>query len=771
MIDDAICFHATGMSRFIDDEPEPIGLLHAAVVTSPLAHGRIRGIHTRVARSSAGVAAVLTAADIPGINQVGEIIPDEPLLATEEVVYVGQPVALVLADTPEQARQAARLARLDIEPRPALFDARTAAAAGSVLEPPRTLASGDVDATWSRCAVIVEDRVDSGAQEHLYLETQIAMAWPLGMGGIKVLAGTQSPTAVQSHVAEVLGLGMHAVEVEVRRIGGGFGGKEVQATPWAALAALGAFRSGCPVKLRLSRQEDMRLTGKRHAYSSDFRLGLDESGKILAYAVTFYQNAGAVADLSTSVMEASLLHATGCYYVPNTRLTGICCRTNLPPATACRSYGRSQALYVLECALDQAAAVLGMDRAELQQRNLLDDGQRFPFGMIARRPEARRSFTSLQQRCDWPALRRSIETFNRSHRLQKRGAAIQPIAFGIGFSSTFLNQAGALVNVYRDGTVAVSTGAVDMGQGVNAKIRGIVARTLGVDPARVISHSTDTTRVINTSPTAASSGADLNGMAAHLAAEAIRARLVPLAARELGCRPEGITIDHDQVRVSGRESGMNWSGLVATAYLQRVNLAAQAHYATPDISFDSATGRGDVYAYHVWGAACVEVTLDCLRGTCTVDAVRMVHDAGRSLHEQIDRGQAEGAVVQGLGWVLMEEVLVADDGRLRTDTLSTYKVPDLYFAPAVMDIDFLENAANPWAVLQSKGIGEPPFMYALGAWFALQDAMRAFRPELRLAYRLPLTPERILLALWPESDPVQVDPSPTLAGVESGPEA
>ncbi len=740
-------YHVRGESLFTADLPLPGSTLHAAVFTSPLAHGRLRRLGLEKAGAARGVAGVFRAADIPGENQIGGIIPDEPLLAGELVHYLGQPLALVVAESEREARRALALVEAEFDPLPALLDPRAASAAGQLIHPPRTFALGDVDAAWGDCSLIVSGRADSGGQEHVYLETQAALAVPAERGGMKIYSATQSPTAVQKAVARVLGLAMHRVEVEVYRLGGGFGGKEDQATPWAALAALAAWRLNRPVRLVLSRAEDMRLTGKRHPYSSDFRLGLAGDGRMLAYEVTYYQNAGAAADLSPAILERTLFHATNSYFIPNVRATGISCRTHLPPFTAFRGFGGPQAMFVLESAIDLAAQRLGLPAAEVQRRNLLNEGDPFPYGQAARRCRARRCFDEAQAGFDVAAARERVLRFNGEHPWEKKGLALMPVCFGISFTNTALNQASALVHVYGDGSVAVSTAAVEMGQGVNAKIRRVAALTFGLPPERIKVESTDTARVANTSPTAASTGADLNGRACELACQEIRRRLLEFSAGCMGVPAGRLGLGDGRVLRDGQPTEASWEALVAKAWAARVSLSAQAHYATPGIHFDKAQEKGQPFAYHVYGTAMVEVTLDGLRGTARVDAVRVVHDAGRSLEPLVDRGQVEGGIVQGLGWMTMEELSYGGDGALLARSLSTYKVPDYRSAPVELEVRFLEDAANEAAVLGSKAVGEPPFMYGIGAYFALLDALRAFRPDLAPGYDAPLTPEKLLARL------------------------
>jgi len=737
--------HTRGESLFVGDLPDPPGLLHVAVLASPIPHGRIVRLDTTPAAEIEGVACILTAADIPGENQIGGIVQDEPLLAEGEVHFAGQPIVAVVADSPRRARQAAAAIEVEFEDLPAVFDPRQAAAAGSLIVPSRTFSLGDVDDTWSSCDVVVEGSAESGGQEHLYLETQSALVLPQEGKRLRIFSSTQAPTAVQRITARVLGLAMNDIEVDVARLGGAFGGKEDQATPWAAIAALAASQLRRPVRIALSRVEDMRMTGKRHPYSSDFKIGLNEDGKILAYEATYYQNAGAAADLSPAILERSLFHSTGSYFVPNVKVTALSCKTNLPPFTAFRGFGAPQAMFVMESAITRAAEVMGIDRIEIQRRNLLAEGDTFPYGMKAQQGHARRSFAETEKRFGVTTLRTEIGKHNLDNRLTKRGLAMMPVCFGISFTSTYLNQAAALVHVYTDGSVSVSTGAVEMGQGVNAKMLDVAAHTLGIDIGRITVETTNTLRVANTSPTAASSGADMNGRATEIACQAIVDRLRGVAAETLEVDVEKVGISAETVTVDGKATQVGWGKLVSDAYFRRVSLSAQAHYATPKIHFDRETEKGEPFAYHVYGSAVIETTVDCLRGTYTVDRVGIVHDAGRSLNPVVDMGQLEGGLVQGIGWMTMEELLFSD-GRNLTDTLSTYKIPDILCTPEI-EGHFLEDADNPNAVMRSKAIGEPPFMYGIGAYFALLDALRAFRPDREAFFHAPMTPERVLMFL------------------------
>jgi len=757
--------HTRGKARFIADLPEPRGLLHAIPCASPTPHAEIRRIDASPATRVPGVISILTAADIPGENQIGGIVPDEPLLADGSVHFVGQPVVLVVAETASAARRGAAAMVIEYEDLEPVFDPRQAAAQGQLIAPSRTIESGDPEGIWSNCALVVQGRAESGGQEHLYLETQAAMALPEDGGRVKILSSTQAPTAVQRIAARVLALPMHAVEVDVERLGGAFGGKEDQATPWAVLAALAATRLGQPVKLVLSRHEDMRWTGKRHPYSSDFKIGLDADGRILAYEVTLFQNAGAAADLSTAVLERSMFHATNAYSVPNVRITAHSCRTHLPPFTAFRGFGGPQAMFVMESAIAAAAEAMDVSPRQIQRLNLLNEGDTFPYGMSVTGCHAGRSFDEVCRSAHIGELEAEIEEHNNRHRGSKRGLAVMPVCFGISFTSTFLNQAAALVHIYTDGSVGLSTGAVEMGQGVNSKLRNIAALTLGIPVDRVRVETTNTTRVANTSPTAASTGADMNGRAVQLACRSLLDRLQAVAAEELDTEIADTEIRDARVIRSGLETDLEWERLVWQAYARRVSLTAQAHYATPGLAYNRDEEQGDPFAYHVFGAAVIEVTVDCLRGTYNIDQVRIAHDGGRSLDPIVDRGQIEGGLVQGLGWMTMEELLYRD-GHLVTDNLTTYKVPDIHSVPRI-DAVFLDDVDNSAAVLSSKAIGEPPFMYGIGVYFALLDAMTACRTDRPRFFAAPMTPEKVLLFLHGDRGDLRPPSEQTAAKIET----
>ncbi len=725
--------------------------LHAWVFGSSVAHGKILNLDLTAALEVPGVVKILMAADIPGVNQIGGIIADEPLFAEGEVHFWGQPIALVLAETEAIAQTAAHKIKVEIEKHPVITDPREAQKAGSLIMPPRTFKIGDPETVFAACDYVFEGIAENGGQEHLYIETQGAYAYPKENGSIYIASSTQGPTAVQRHSAAVLGIGMAKIEVDVMRLGGGFGGKEDQATPWAVMAALGAFLLKRPVKLVLHRMDDMRMTGKRHPYSSDFKIGLSKDLKILAYEVTFYQNAGAAADLSPAVLERTLFHCTNSYFIPNVRATAFSCKTHLPPNTAFRGFGGPQGMFVIESAINFAAEKLGVEAAEIQKINLLQEGDEFPYGQKTEGCEAVNCWETAESRYDIEKLKQEVTEFNQTNAFQKKGLSFMPVCFGISFTKTAMNQSRALVHIYQDGSVGVSTGAVEMGQAVNTKMLQVAARVLNINPNRIRIETTNTTRVANTSPSAASATADLNGKAVEMACESLLARLIAHVRIQLNLADTAeVLIKEEEVLVDGKTVELPWEKLVFSAYWSRISLSENAHYATPDVHFNPEVEKGNPFAYHVYGTAITIVTVDCLRGTYDLDSVKIAHDFGSSMNTNVDLGQIEGGLVQGIGWMTLEELIYNAEGRLLSNALSTYKVPDIYSVPKEIDVFFMPTPGSKRAIFGSKAVGEPPLMYGIGAFFALRNAIKAFRPEARPTFSAPMTPEKVLLNLYPD---------------------
>ena len=739
--------HTRGESIYLDDIAIVQGTLYAACFDATIAHGKIVSIDIAEAEKCEGVVKILTHKDITGQNQIGGIIPDEPLLAADEVHFCGMPIALVLATTEQEARQALKKIKVHIESLPVITNAREAAAKNKLIIPPRTFSIGNSTNAFATCTHVFTGQCNTNGQEHLYIETQGAYAIPQENGVIKIYSSTQGPTAVQRAVCKVTGLGMHQIEIDVTRLGGGFGGKEDQANTWAALCALATHITKRPVKYALNRMEDMRMTGKRHPYSSDFKIGLNDDLKIIAFETTTYQNAGAAADLSPAVMERTLFHCTNTYFIPNVTATAFSCKTNLPPNTAFRGFGGPQGMFIIESAIATAADALEVDAWIIQQKNLLKTGDELPYGQKVQ-SEANECWDKAFVKYDMATLQKNVANFNDNNTLFKKGISVMPICFGISFTNTLMNQASALVHVYTDGTVAVSTGAVEMGQGVNTKMVQVVANTFSISATKIKVNSTNTYRVANTSPSAASATADLNGKATLLACTAILNRLKSVAADILHVADSSISLQNEYVFVDNKISALNWGTLVLTAYNKRISLSESSHYATPDIYFDKATEKGHPFAYHVFGTAITEVTIDCIRGTYQFDAVKLVHDFGNSMNPLIDLGQIEGGLVQGIGWMTMEEIVYDINGKLKSNALSTYKVPDIYAVPKCIEIDFLQTEKNNAAIFNSKAVGEPPLMYGIGAYFALHNAVKNFNKKLTPTFDAPFTPEKVLMNLY-----------------------
>lgn len=739
--------HVTGNSVYLDDIPVVEGTLYGVVYPSPKAHGKITSLNVEKALMMPGVVRIITAKDIPGENQIGGIIKDESLLAEEEVHFAGMPIAFVLATSDHAARAALHAIEVEIDELPVITDPREAHAKGKLITPPRSFTMGNTEEAFKQCEYIFEGTAASNGQEHLYIETQGAYALPMENDCIKLYSSTQGPTAVQRHTAVVLGVPMNRIEVDVTRLGGGFGGKEDQATAWGALCALGTYLTNQPVKYSLHRMEDMRMTGKRHPYISDYRIGLDKDYKILAYEVDFYQNAGSAADLSPAVLERTLFHATNSYFIPNVKATAFSCKTNLPPNTAFRGFGGPQGMFVIEAALDHAARALKLEKEDLQYRNLIKDGDEFSYGQKAE-SEAIKCWNIATSKFDIHQKKKDITQFNQHNQHYKKGLSFMPICFGISFTKTLMNQARALVHIYSDGSVNISTGAVEMGQGVNTKMMQVAQHIFNISPNRIKVASTNTFRIANTSPTAASATADLNGAAVRIACEALLNRLKEVAAQILDCSSSSIRIEQEKIFIENQATELDWNQLVQTAFMQRVNLSEHGHYATPTIHFDLQKEKGHPFAYHVYGTAITEVTVDCIRGTYEIDNVQIVHDFGTSMNTDIDFGQIEGGLVQGIGWMTLEEIVYDKNGILRSNALSTYKVPDIYSAPKNISIIPLETQRQNLAIMQSKAVGEPPLMYGIGTYFALRNAIIAFNPSANMPYDAPMTPEKTLMALY-----------------------
>ncbi|PND39659.1 xanthine dehydrogenase molybdopterin binding subunit [Paucibacter aquatile] len=750
---ESAALHVSGEAIYTDDIPEAEGTLHAALGLSPIAHGRIVAIDLALLRAQPGVQLVLTAEDIPGENNCGPLLHDDPILAAGEVRYVGQPVFAIIASSRELARRAAALAgqALKIEPLPAVLTALEAHAAGQYVVPPMHLNRGDAATALAQAPQRLQGSWSVGGQEQFYLEGQISYALPQENRGLLVHCSTQHPSEMQQLISHALGWASHQVQVQCRRMGGGFGGKESQSALFACVAGLAASRLRRPVKLRLDRDDDFMITGRRHGFDYRWDVGFDQEGHILGAEVELISNCGHSADLSAPVMTRALCHFDNAYWLPHVALHGFCARTNTQSNTAFRGFGGPQGALAVEMILDSIARRLGLDPLLVRQRNFYRDaGERnlTPYGQTVEDNQLQPLTDQLVESSRYHARRAEIAAFNAASPVLKKGLALTPLKFGISFNVVHLNQAGALVHVYTDGSVLVNHGGTEMGQGLNTKVAQVVAEELGLSLARVRCSATDTQKVANTSATAASTGSDLNGKAAQDAARQIRLRLQPLAAQLLGCTEAELRFAGDHVQGAG-DSRMPFTELVAKAYLQRIQLWSDGFYATPGLHWDRARLQGKPFYYFAYGAAVAEVLVDTLTGESRVTRADVLHDAGRSLNPALDIGQVEGAFVQGLGWLTMEELVWhPKTGALSTHAPSTYKIPTANDSPPDFRVALYAQANAADSIHRSKAVGEPPLLLPFSVLLAIKDAIAAAGPvgcdpELRA----PATAEAVLRAV------------------------
>ncbi|MBO9652386.1 MAG: xanthine dehydrogenase molybdopterin binding subunit [Variovorax sp.] len=740
--------HVSGRAPYTDDLPETEHTAHAAIGFSPAASGRIAKLDLSAVLTCPGVLRVFTARDIPGSNLHGIMTRDEPLLAGETVAYWGQPLFLVVARSHDAARRAARMANIEIAPLPAIFSASAAREQGLEVAPARTARSGDAEAALALVQVMSEGHIDIGGQEHFYLEGQIAYACPLEDERVLVHCATQHPSEVQQIVARTLGWPMSRVNVQCRRMGGAFGGKESQCYVFAALAALAAASLGRPVKLRPDRDDDFMITGKRHEFHIGWRVAADRDGFLTAASFDHLVRCGWSADYSAAVADRAVFHATNAYFVPHFHCTSFRARTNTQSATAFRGFGGPQGVLGMEVAMQDLALRLAVDPLDLRKRNLLTHGERarLHYGFVLEDNVLPEMVERLEASCDYRVRRLAVADFNRRHRWIRRGLALMPAVFGVGFGATFLNQAGALIQIYVDGTVSVNHGGTEMGQGLNTKIAQIVAHELGLGTADVFVTATDTAKVPNTVSTAASSGADLNGMAACNAARELRRRLAEVAAARWHCMPSNVPFSNGFVR-SG-DKAVTFADLCTHAFTMQVSLSATDYYRVPKVEYDYDAFKGRPFYYYTYGVACSEVSIDTLTGELKIERVDILQDAGRSLNPALDRGQVEGGFIQGMGWLTSEELVWRDDGYLLTHAPQTYKIPTSRDIPEDFRVSFFENENAEDTVHRSKAIGEPPLQLAVSVWLAIWDAVAAAGGYAKApALRAPATPEAILNAL------------------------
>jgi xanthine dehydrogenase large subunit len=747
--------HVTGEAIYTDDIAEPAGTLQIYLAMSERAHAAITSLDVTKVRTAPGVAIVLTAKDVPGVNDVSPFAGDDPMFADDLVQYWGQSLFAVAAETMAQARAAARLAVVTYEDKPAILTIAQALAANFLLEPPYTLQRGDAKAAIAAAPRTLAGRFTIGGQEHFYLEGQVALALPGEDDDVTVYASTQHPSEIQHKVAHVLGVASHAVTVEVRRMGGAFGGKESQGNLPAAAAALVAKLTGRPAKCCYDRDDDMIITGKRHDFRIDYRVGFDEMGRILGIEYDQALRCGMSFDLSPPIADRAMLHADNTYYLPAVRITSFRCKTHTQSNTAFRGFGGPQGMVAMERVIEEIAHVLAVDPLNVRRANFYDHKDAAPavprnltpYHQTVEDCIIQDIVAALEVSSNYTARRADIRAWNSTSAFLRRGIALTPVKFGISFTNTMMNQAGALVHVYADGSIHLNHGGTEMGQGLFTKVAQVVAEEFQVDIDRIKITATTTAKVPNTSPTAASSGSDLNGMAARNAAAKIKRRLAQFLAERHQTDPGDVIFLANRIRVKNHE--IPFEAAIAEAYRGRIPLSATGFYATPKISWDRVAGRGRPFYYFAYGAAVCEVVVDTLTGENRILRTDILHDVGQSLNCAIDLGQIEGGFVQGAGWLTTEELVWDDKGRLSTHAPSTYKIPTCSDRPLDMRIALWDKGRNvEETVYRSKAVGEPPLMLGIAVFMALSDAVASVGDyQIYPALDAPATPECLLLAI------------------------
>lgn len=752
--------HVTGQAAYLDDLPPLAGELAVEFAGAPVASGRVVFIDDSEARRLEGVVGIYTYRDLPGHNLWGPIIRDEPMLVESEISYLGQPVIVIAATSRKEAARARDLIKIQCEATSPRLTIDDAIAAESFIGPQRTIQRGDLDAAFATAPHTIDGIFVCNGQEQLYFESQSAIVIPGEGNSFKVLSSTQSTTEVQAEVASALGIGMHQVVCECARMGGGFGGKETQTVIPAVMAALVAHQTGRSARIVYDKDRDMQVTGKRHEYKTWYRAAYDDDGQLLAVDLQFFSNGGAFADLSTAVMERTMMHADNAYYLPNVRITGQVCRTHLPPNTAFRGFGGPQGVIVIENLLQDIALERGLDAGDVRRRNAYRDGDpdrnTAPYGQIVKDHMLLEIFDQLEASANYRQRMAAVEEFTSRSATHLKGLAMSAVKFGISFTTKFLNQGNALVNVYTDGTVQVSTGGTEMGQGLNTKIRQLVADEFDIDPSCVKLMPTSTEKNNNTSPTAASAGTDLNGSAAVKACRQIRARLRQFAAnlfseRHPDLEPAGNHVRFDAGYVLDSrcpDDRVAFGELCNLARRERVDLGERAFYATPGVHFDRDTGRGEPFFYYTTGAAVSEVTIDRFTGEMIVDRVDMLMDVGDMINPGVDYGQLIGGFIQGMGWVTTEELVYdLETGKLLSTSPTTYKIPNITDLPPVFHVDTIANPKHKINVRRSKAVGEPPLMLGLSVWLAAKHAINQINRDQPVSLSVPATCEANLMCL------------------------
>ena len=743
---DSALLHVSGAAAYIDDIREPQGTLHLAPGLSPATRGRIKTLDLTKVRAAPGVVAVLTAANVPGHNNTSHAFNDDPLIADGAVVFRGQVIFVVVAQTRDQARRAARLAHVEIEEETPILTIEDALAADAKVLPDYDFRVGDPAQAIAQAPNQLAGMLRIGGQEHFYLEGQAAFAIPGEAGEMLVHSSTQDPTLLQSVVAGVLGMPNAFVTVETRRMGGAFGGKESQASQTGALAALAAHVTGQPCKLRLDRDDDFIITGKRHDFRADWTVGFDEAGRIAGYDVALNARCGCSVDLSPGVVDRAMFHAANAYHLPTASVIGRRLFTNTVSNTAFRGFGGPQGMLAIERAMDAIAHATGLDPLDVRKANLYRPGADVtPYGMRVEDPDVLAGLIDkLEASSDYRPRRAQIAAWNKANPIIKRGLSLTPVQFGISFTLIHMNQAGALVHVYEDGSVHLNHGGTEMGQGLFTKVAQVVAEEFGIPLDWVRITATNTAKVPNASPTAASAGSDLNGMAAQAAAREIKTRMIAFAADHYGVQAHQIRMQ-DGMAIIGDKT-IPFRQLAKMCRQNRVHLSHAGFYKTPEIHWDRAARRGKPFLYFAYGAACAEVAIDVLTGENKVTRVDILHDAGRSLNPTLDIGQIEGGFVQGMGWLTTEELVFDSTGRLATHAPATYKIPVASDVPADFRVGLLEEPNRAATIYRSKAVGEPPLMLAISVYSAMLDALHSIAPGKQVSLDAPATPERILMA-------------------------
>ncbi|MER1966613.1 xanthine dehydrogenase molybdopterin binding subunit [Castellaniella sp. GW247-6E4] len=745
---ESAALHVSGEAVYTDDIPELRGTVYAALGLSAKAHARVVSMDLEAVRRAPGVIAVYTARDLPGANNCGPVIHDDPLLADGLVQYIGQPLFVVVASTVDAARRAARLGGIEYEELPAILTPREAKAEGARVLPDLRLYNGDPEKALATAPHRIRDTFECKGQEQFYLEGQISYAVPREGQGMLVWCSTQHPTEMQTVVGHALGWQAHQIQIECRRMGGGFGGKESQSALFACLASICAHLLRRPVKLRVDRDDDFMITGKRHGFYYEYDVGFDDEGRILGVTLDMTLNSGFSADLSEAVASRAICHFDNAYYVPDVDLRAMCGKTHTQSNTAFRGFGGPQGALVMEVIIDRISRQLGKDPLDVRRLNFYGVGTRdvTPYGQVVEGNLLEPLVGELEASSDYRARREAVRAFNATSPVLKKGIALTPVKFGISFNVPAFNQAGALVHIYRDGSVLVNHGGTEMGQGLNTKVAQVVANTLGLDLECVRVTATDTAKVANTSATAASTGTDLNGKAAEDAALRLRARLADFAARKYGGKPEEVAFAYRQVNANG--ATIAFAELVDQAYWDRVQLWSDGFYKTPGIVWDKATMHGRPFYYYAYGAAVSEVVVDTLTGEWRLLRADLLHDVGASINPAIDLGQVEGGFIQGVGWLTTEELWWDAQGRLMTHAPSTYKIPAISDCPRDFRVKLFKAGNLKETVHRSKAVGEPPLLLGFSAYNAIREAVAAVgdgRGE--PALNAPATPEAILHAI------------------------